>query len=98
MYLRIEFKRGRGLDPIRYSTTRSFINFTFDIYFYFQDNVHGPRCDECRAGTFHLDKMNPLGCTKCFCNGVTDVCTAAKLPVYIVSRLLSIMNFSETSS
>uniref|UniRef100_A0A3Q2VJ13 Laminin, alpha 5 n=1 Tax=Haplochromis burtoni TaxID=8153 RepID=A0A3Q2VJ13_HAPBU len=34
-------------------------------------NVQGPRCDQCRDGTFHLDPTNPKGCTSCFCFGAT---------------------------
>ena len=50
-------------------------------------NVVGPRCDVCATGMFGLHEHNPLGCTDCFCNGVTDQCEAAKLPVYTVSAI-----------
>ena len=39
-----------------------------------KENVAGPRCDMCKASTFLLDAKNPLGCTKCFCSGVTSQC------------------------
>ncbi|XP_059149479.1 laminin subunit alpha-1-like [Physella acuta] len=32
-----------------------------------KENVEGPRCDVCRAGTFGLSKENPKGCTECYC-------------------------------
>lgn len=44
----------------------------------FQENVEGPRCDQCRLGTFLLDADNPKGCTKCFCFGATDRCHSAE--------------------
>ncbi|GFO36641.1 laminin subunit alpha-2, partial [Plakobranchus ocellatus] len=39
-----------------------------------KQNVGGSRCDACKRGHFNLDINNPLGCTQCFCFGVTDVC------------------------
>ncbi|KAF2978342.1 hypothetical protein EK904_004374 [Melospiza melodia maxima] len=42
------------------------------------ENVEGPRCDQCRLGTFSLDATNPKGCTKCFCFGATDRCRSAE--------------------
>lgn len=39
-----------------------------------QENVQGPRCDQCRLGTFSLDAANPKGCTRCFCFGATERC------------------------
>ena len=40
--------------------------------------MEGPRCDQCRLGTFSLDASNPKGCTKCFCFGATDRCRSAE--------------------
>uniref|UniRef100_A0A4X1UYI6 Laminin subunit alpha-5 n=1 Tax=Sus scrofa TaxID=9823 RepID=A0A4X1UYI6_PIG len=37
----------------------------------------GPRCDQCRLGTFSLDAANPKGCTRCFCFGATDRCQSS---------------------
>lgn len=42
-------------------------------------NVEGRRCDRCRDGTFGLNETNRLGCTECFCAGVTRNCAAAPL-------------------
>uniref|UniRef100_A0A8C5MWE3 Laminin subunit alpha 3 n=1 Tax=Leptobrachium leishanense TaxID=445787 RepID=A0A8C5MWE3_9ANUR len=39
-----------------------------------KENVEGYKCDFCRSGTFYYDASNPMGCTKCFCFGATDVC------------------------
>lgn len=36
--------------------------------------MQGPRCDQCRLGTFSLDAANPKGCTRCFCFGATERC------------------------
>ncbi|XP_063049256.1 laminin subunit alpha-2-like, partial [Engraulis encrasicolus] len=40
-------------------------------------NVQGLSCDACRAGTFGLTVSNPLGCSKCYCYGLTGKCTEA---------------------
>ncbi|XP_069364956.1 basement membrane-specific heparan sulfate proteoglycan core protein isoform X5 [Maniola hyperantus] len=39
-----------------------------------KQNVEGEVCDRCRPGTFGLDANNPLGCTACYCSGVTTDC------------------------
>lgn len=44
-----------------------------------QENVQGPRCDQCRDGTFHLDPTNPKGCTSCFCFGATGRCHSSSM-------------------
>ncbi|XP_068678125.1 laminin subunit alpha-like [Montipora foliosa] len=36
--------------------------------------VRGERCDKCAAEHFNLDANNPNGCTKCWCNGLSDTC------------------------
>ncbi|XP_031635070.1 basement membrane-specific heparan sulfate proteoglycan core protein isoform X6 [Contarinia nasturtii] len=41
-------------------------------------NVVGHRCDQCRQGTYNYDQANPLGCTECFCSGVTRTCSASR--------------------
>ncbi|XP_028733209.1 laminin subunit alpha-2 isoform X7 [Peromyscus leucopus] len=41
-------------------------------------NVEGVHCDRCRPGKFGLDAKNPLGCSSCYCFGVTSQCSEAK--------------------
>lgn len=48
------------------------------VRIYFQANVVGQRCDQCRQGTYNLDATNPFGCTECFCSGVTRSCSASR--------------------
>ncbi|XP_061661394.1 laminin subunit alpha-1 [Syngnathoides biaculeatus] len=40
-------------------------------------NVMGGHCDLCKAGFYNLQGANPLGCTDCFCFGVSDVCESS---------------------
>ncbi|XP_062236101.1 laminin subunit alpha-1 [Platichthys flesus] len=40
-------------------------------------NVMGAHCDLCKPGFYNLNHNNPLGCTDCFCFGVSDVCESA---------------------
>ncbi|XP_027137087.1 laminin subunit alpha-1 isoform X2 [Larimichthys crocea] len=40
-------------------------------------NVMGAHCDLCKPGFYNLQENNPLGCTDCFCFGVSDVCESA---------------------
>ncbi|XP_053268611.1 laminin subunit alpha-1 [Pleuronectes platessa] len=40
-------------------------------------NVMGAHCDLCKPGFYNLNHHNPLGCTDCFCFGVSDVCESA---------------------
>uniref|UniRef100_A0A8C7C947 Basement membrane-specific heparan sulfate proteoglycan core protein n=1 Tax=Neovison vison TaxID=452646 RepID=A0A8C7C947_NEOVI len=42
-----------------------------------QNNVVGRLCNECVAGSFHLNARNPDGCLKCFCMGVSRQCTSS---------------------
>ncbi|KAF5283747.1 hypothetical protein FQR65_LT02641 [Abscondita terminalis] len=53
-------------------------------------NVEGPRCDNCRPGTFSLRDSNPEGCEECFCSGITDQCVESGYYVeQIPSQILS---------
>lgn len=45
-----------------------------------QVNVMGLHCDLCRPGFYNLQDANPLGCTACFCFGVSDVCESSTWP------------------
>ncbi|XP_077410965.1 laminin subunit alpha-1 [Vanacampus margaritifer] len=40
-------------------------------------NVMGGNCDLCKSGFYNLQAANPLGCTDCFCFGVSDVCESS---------------------
>ncbi|XP_075388834.1 laminin subunit alpha-1 isoform X1 [Tenrec ecaudatus] len=44
-------------------------------------NVEGKDCDRCRPGFYNLEDSNPLGCSECFCFGVSDVCKSLSWPV-----------------
>uniref|UniRef100_A0A3Q3VVE3 Basement membrane-specific heparan sulfate proteoglycan core protein n=1 Tax=Mola mola TaxID=94237 RepID=A0A3Q3VVE3_MOLML len=41
-------------------------------------NVEGDNCDRCKPDTFGLSLRNPLGCSKCYCYGLTQYCTEAQ--------------------
>uniref|UniRef100_A0A8C9T8C6 Basement membrane-specific heparan sulfate proteoglycan core protein n=1 Tax=Scleropages formosus TaxID=113540 RepID=A0A8C9T8C6_SCLFO len=40
-------------------------------------NVQGLKCDRCRPGTFGLSARNPLGCSQCYCFGLSSTCAEA---------------------
>ncbi|XP_058133366.1 laminin subunit alpha-1 isoform X2 [Dasypus novemcinctus] len=54
-----------------------------------KENVFGLRCSECKAGTYGFHADNPLGCTACFCFGLTEFCSELKgfvrVPVTLAS-------------
>ncbi|KAF7654077.1 hypothetical protein LDENG_00074820, partial [Lucifuga dentata] len=37
----------------------------------------GSGCDLCKPGFYNLQAVNPLGCSDCFCFGVSDVCESS---------------------
>ncbi|KAM4601168.1 laminin subunit alpha-2 [Polymixia lowei] len=41
-------------------------------------NVDGHNCDHCKPGTFALSARNPLGCSQCYCYGLTQSCSEAQ--------------------
>ncbi|XP_017882648.2 laminin subunit alpha-1 [Ceratina calcarata] len=50
-------------------------------------NVAGEYCDRCKPGHFALTKENLDGCLPCYCLGVSNRCTAAKLSYSAISSL-----------
>ncbi|CAG0883840.1 unnamed protein product [Cyprideis torosa] len=56
-----------------------------EIPFPIQENVEGVRCDRCRQTYFNLDSENPQGCSKCFCYGITDQCSAIEMGVEYIT-------------
>ncbi|KAJ7414023.1 laminin subunit alpha 1 [Willisornis vidua] len=40
-----------------------------------KENVFGLQCSECKPGTFALSANNALGCTPCFCFGMSMLCS-----------------------
>ncbi|KAM8846710.1 LOW QUALITY PROTEIN: laminin subunit alpha-2 [Synchiropus picturatus] len=43
-----------------------------------KENVMGDNCGLCKPHTFGLSVQNPLGCSKCYCYGLTHSCTEAQ--------------------
>ncbi|KAJ8033997.1 Laminin subunit alpha-2 [Holothuria leucospilota] len=50
-------------------------------------NVEGKRCNRCKEGTFNLNERDPLGCTMCFCFGITTQCTSVPWPMEQVNTM-----------
>ncbi|RLW13159.1 hypothetical protein DV515_00000160, partial [Chloebia gouldiae] len=40
-----------------------------------KENVFGLQCSECKPGTFGLSANNALGCSPCFCFGMSTSCS-----------------------
>lgn len=40
--------------------------------------MEGDYCDHCKPDTFGLSLRNPLGCSRCYCYGLTHFCTEAQ--------------------
>lgn len=57
------------------------ISLSWHLFTSLQNNVEGPKCDQCRYGSFGLSENNVEGCHKCFCSGVTDDCQSSNLYV-----------------
>ncbi|XP_072533209.1 laminin subunit alpha-2 isoform X2 [Salminus brasiliensis] len=69
-------------------------------------NVEGVRCRSCKAGTFGLSVSNPLGCSRCYCFGMSKSCTEAQglirmrltlMPEQTVLLLVDRTNVKETT-
>ncbi|XP_067337909.1 laminin subunit alpha-2 isoform X2 [Channa argus] len=43
-----------------------------------KENVEGDNCDRCKPDTFGLSVRNPMGCSKCYCYGLTHSCKEAQ--------------------
>ncbi|XP_072218688.1 laminin subunit alpha-2 [Leuresthes tenuis] len=43
-----------------------------------KESVKGHNCDQCKPDTFGLSLKNPLGCSKCYCYGLTHSCSEAQ--------------------
>uniref|UniRef100_A0A4W5KBC8 Laminin subunit alpha 2 n=1 Tax=Hucho hucho TaxID=62062 RepID=A0A4W5KBC8_9TELE len=41
-------------------------------------NIQGLKCDQCKSRTFGLSRNNPLGCSQCYCFGMSSTCTEAQ--------------------
>ncbi|XP_066470578.1 laminin subunit alpha-2 isoform X3 [Tiliqua scincoides] len=46
-------------------------------------NVEGVFCDRCKPGRFGLSARNPLGCSSCYCFGLTSQCSEATGLVHV---------------
>ncbi|XP_068150817.1 laminin subunit alpha-2-like [Drosophila tropicalis] len=42
-------------------------------------HVEGKTCSQCSAGYFDLSAENPLGCSNCWCSGVSETCHSFQL-------------------
>ncbi|KAM8966911.1 laminin subunit alpha-1 [Pelodytes ibericus] len=71
-----------------------------------KDNVVGSYCNECKAGTYALNGNNPLGCSTCFCSGVSQLCAEMEgyvhIPISLVPdhsllRVVSLNNMDGTT-
>ncbi|XP_026264666.2 laminin subunit alpha-1 [Urocitellus parryii] len=51
-----------------------------------KENVFGLQCSKCRVGTFALRADNPLGCSPCFCFGLSHLCS--ELEGYVRARVM----------
>ncbi|KAG9479046.1 hypothetical protein GDO78_012615 [Eleutherodactylus coqui] len=53
-----------------------------------KENVIGSYCNECKSGTFAIRTDNPLGCSPCFCSGVSQLCAEIEDYVHIPISLV----------
>ncbi|XP_033105222.1 laminin subunit alpha-2-like [Anneissia japonica] len=63
-------------------------------------NVIGSQCSECKPGYFNLQRYNPMGCTKCFCFGLTTVCDSVPWGIKKITTMSGwlVTNFDRSSS
>ncbi|XP_069813854.1 laminin subunit alpha-1 isoform X1 [Dendropsophus ebraccatus] len=71
-----------------------------------KENVVGSYCNECKSGTFALHMDNPLGCSPCYCSGVSQLCAEIEdyvhIPISLVPdqsllRVVSLSNLNGTT-
>lgn len=55
----------------------------------------GAHCDLCKPGFYNLQEENPLGCTDCFCFGVSDVCESSMWSVAQVKTSVPYLHIEE---
>ncbi|XP_014204068.2 laminin subunit alpha-1 [Copidosoma floridanum] len=51
-------------------------------------HVDGEFCDRCKPGYFALSTANPEGCLPCFCSGLSNDCSSAKIDYNMISTLI----------
>uniref|UniRef100_A0A8B9S3L0 Laminin subunit alpha-1 n=1 Tax=Apteryx owenii TaxID=8824 RepID=A0A8B9S3L0_APTOW len=70
-----------------------------------KENVFGLQCSECKPGTFALSASSALGCTPCFCFGMSTFCSEVedhvKIPITLapdqsILRVVSQSNLTGT--
>ncbi|KAL7373886.1 hypothetical protein ABVT39_016658 [Epinephelus coioides] len=59
-----------------------------------KENVMGAHCDLCKPGFYNLQERNLLGCTDCFCFGVSDVCESSAWATAQLASYGGFLNYS----
>lgn len=49
----------------------------------------GEECNTCKPGSFNLNAKDNTGCTKCWCNGVSDECQSSNWRRSFISSISS---------
>ncbi|KAM7316074.1 hypothetical protein ACRRTK_024754 [Alexandromys fortis] len=66
-----------------------------------EENVLGLQCSECRAGTFALQTVSLLGCSPCFCFGLSQLCSElegyVRAPIMLASNQLLLHVISQSN-
>ena len=59
----------------------------------FKANVEGDNCDRCKPDTFGLSVRNPLGCSNCYCYGLTRSCTEAQglIRMWVSRQIITVL-------
>lgn len=66
-------------------------------------NVEGSRCDQCRPGTFNLQRHNGDGCETCYCSGVAKQCSSStmyrqQIPVFVQFEEFTLTNLEKSEA